>query len=202
MSERAAICATGLSEGWVSRRLARVDGEAHRAQPLSLEELSNAAADDEALDKERQRRRVRRAIDNEEALNAWCPPPSHEHMAEELTLDEQPIAWTVENLHETGTNTLVVAAYKTGKTVLALNLLKQLVDNEDFLGFKTFLPDDGRRVAWWNYELTADQARRWVREMGCEHPERLAHLPLRGYPMPLQTETVAEWAVRGDATTT
>lgn len=171
-------------------------GSVVEGEPLSLVALGEVAGDVEALDRERQRRRVRRAVDTEEVLSDWTPPPSHEHMGEELSLDERPMAWTVENLHETGTNTLVVAQYKTGKTVLALNLLKRLVDNEDFLGFKTHLPDDGRRVAWWNYELTADQARRWVRELGCEHPERLTHLPLRGYPMPLQAEPVVEWAVR------
>lgn len=145
---------------------------------------------------ERLRRQVKRAVDAEEALADWQEPPSHLHMGLELDLEERPIVWTVEDLHERGTNTLLVAGYKTGKTVLALNLLKSLADNEPFLGFKSALPDDGRRVAFWNYELTEDQARRWVRELGVEHPERISHLPLRGYRMPLQTDQIVEWAVR------
>jgi hypothetical protein len=176
-------------------RLAEWTHDVTSSESASMESLSSATDDDDALDRERQRRRVRRAIDAEDALTEWVAPPSHEHMGEELDLDETAINWTVEGLHERGTNTLVVAQYKTGKTVLALNLLKRLVDNEDFLGFKTLLPDDERRVAWWNYELTADQARRWVRELGVEHPERIAHLPLRGYPMPLAAEQIVDWTV-------
>lgn len=165
--------------------------------PVSAGELAafSAKPDQEAVDAERRRRQVRRAVDAEEALSDWEPPPSHEHMGLELDLSEKAIDWTVEGLHERGTNTLVVAGYKTGKTVLALNLLKRLVDNEDFLGHKTLLPDDGRRVAWWNYELTDHQARRWVRELGVEHPERLSHLPLRGYSLPLQVDQIVDWSV-------
>lgn len=145
---------------------------------------------------ERLRRLARRNVTSAETLADWQAPPSFTHMGEELHLEEKPLTWTVDHLHETGTNTLLVAGYKTGKTVLALNLAKALVDNEPFLDFKTSLPDDGRRVAWWNFELTEDQARRWVRELGVEHPERISHLPLRGYRMPLQTEQIVEWAVR------
>jgi hypothetical protein len=116
-------------------------------------------------------------------------------MAEELALADEPVDWLVEGMHVRGTNTMVVAGFKVGKTVLALNLMRSLVDGDDFLGFETALRDDGTRVAWSNYELTTAQARIWVRKLGVENPGLISHLSLRGYPMPLAAKHVMDFMV-------
>lgn len=200
LREQAVEGVTTPNAGWVTYGLSRQD-RAHLTNILrpaaasaevDVEELTELAGH---IRRERMRRLATKKLDAEEALAEWEAPPSYPHMGEELDLEELPIDWTVEGMHERGTNTLIVATFKAGKTVLALNLICALVDHGLFLGFKTCFPEDGRRVAWWNYELTENQARRWVRELGLEHPERVTHLPLRGYSMPLQAEQIVEWAV-------
>ncbi|MEU0159646.1 AAA family ATPase [Streptomyces sp. NPDC006261] len=141
------------------------------------------------------REKVRTAVKVRLASEGWEPPPTFGTMAEELLIEDGPIQWTVEGLHVTGFNTLVVAKYKTGKTTLALNLMRAFADSTPFLGeYKTSIPEGGQ-VAWWNFELDSRTARRWVRRMDVQNPERLVHLGLRGYAMPITSPVAADWAV-------
>lgn len=141
------------------------------------------------------RREARRTADAHEATALWEPPPSFETAAEELAEPDEPVTWTVTDLHPTGLNAILIAGFKVGKTTLALNLVRSLVDGAAFLdSYKTALPPEGR-VAWWNYELDTRQARRWMRSLVLERPERLWHLPMRGYSLPFTSPAGMNWAV-------
>src|SRR5205823_344175 len=93
-------------------------------------------------------------------------------------------------------NVVLAATLKAGKTHALFNLLKSLADGEPFLGeFETSLT---RKVAYFNYELGADMARQWIREIDVKEQDRVAPpLHLRGYNLPFwdqdEMERVAEW---------
>jgi hypothetical protein len=113
-------------------------------------------------------------------------------------LAHPPVAqkYTVAELHTAGGNTLLVAQFKAGKTTLALNLIAALADEEPFLGAYDVTKLSGS-IAWWNYELSADMAREWIRDIGVRNPQRVAEpLHLRGAMVPLWQDDVAERAVK------
>ncbi len=56
--------------------------------------------------------------------------------------------------------------------------------------------DPAGRVGWWNFELDPPQARRWVREMTISRPDRVCHLPFRGYGLPVESPVVVDEMVR------
>ena len=107
-------------------------------------------------------------------------PEPGKTLADDLANPPRERRFFVDQLHPDGGNSLLVAQYKTGKTTVLLNLAKSLADREPFLSRFDVAPLDGR-IAYWNYELDPDQFRRWVRDIGIDHPERIAEpLHLRG----------------------
>lgn len=80
--------------------------------------------------------------------------------------------YTVDELHITGSNTLVVSKYKVGKTVLMINLYRSLVNVEPFLGHFDVREHDGR-VAYLDYEMQEHQFRGWLVAGGELDTERM-----------------------------
>jgi hypothetical protein len=105
--------------------------------------------------------------------------------------EEQPMC--VEGLLGRGHNALLASQYKAGKTTLLMNLARSLTDGLPFLG----LYDTGLqgRVGYLNYELTDADAKRWLRDLKLEHPERAFVVGLRGQPNPLASERGRDWLV-------
>ena len=146
-------------------------------------------------ERERVRQAARRTVREEAALADWEVPPSIPNLAAVLEADRPLRPMTIEGLHYTGTNTVIISGYKTGKTTLALNLLKSLADGEKFLG-RYEVNQPAGRVAWWNGELTLDTAIDWLRDLSFSNVDRLALWPLRGHSLPLRSELGAQTAVR------
>lgn len=146
------------------------------------------------VEKLRRQRRARALVSAEEAAADFTPPPTRLTLKDELLVERPPLAYTLSDLHPTGSNAILAAQYKTGKTTLALNLVRALADGEKFLGGFDAATFSGR-VAWWNYELTEDQALAWLVEMKIENPDRVALVNLRDYRVPLQTPVGEDWAV-------
>lgn len=116
-------------------------------------------------------------------------------MEDVLKQPEQPIQWRIEYLLQAEHNTTVAAAAKTGKTVLAINRLKSLVDGTEFLGrFPVITPVEGN-VAYFNYELGERQMHAWIRSAQIKRPERLWVRNLRGKGLYLQDDTACEATV-------
>jgi hypothetical protein len=96
-----------------------------------------------------------------------------------LAVADEPQAYRVAGLWPIGGRVLLAAQYKAGKTTLLDNLVRALVDDEPFLGRFDVEPIAGRVVIIDN-ELDERMLRRWLREQGIAHPERVAVLSLRG----------------------
>jgi hypothetical protein len=137
---------------------------------------------------------VEAELRREQAAATLDFPDSDWTLADELERPEDDDeVWTLEGLQHSGTNLLLAAQFKTGKTTFGLNLLKALADDGSFLGRFPAYP--AGRVGYWNYELTAAQWRSWVRRIGIEHPKGASALHLRGHRLPLIVPEVADWAV-------
>lgn len=123
--------------------------------------------------------------------------PNVGYTLEEFLEEDDSLPETViEELHYRGSNTLLVAEYKTGKTTLEINLARALADGEPFLGrFGVNMPFG--RIAFLNYEMSDSQFRHWCREAGIVNRDRVLPLNLRGHQLPFwEEETMlrtAEW---------
>jgi len=147
------------------------------------------------MERQRALREATRRLDEEDQTRSLVIPPSTFSLAEELAIEEPPLAWTVGGLHPTGANTLLAAQFKVGKTTLGLNLLRSLVDGAMFLGERPVARPEGR-VAYWNYEVSDRQFRKWLREADVKRPEDAAVWNLRDYRLPLTSAVGEDLAVR------
>lgn len=176
-----------------------VAGASSPAQPAPDDEAAQLAQAvayfaTEAYVREKARRLARERADNEDAAANWRPPVWVADLAAELQVPDEPVTYRIDGLLPSRGNVILTAQFKAGKTTMMNTLLWSLADGHRFLGhFETVMPE--RRIACWNYEVDAAQWRRWVRDVQIENAERVTHLPLRGYRMPLRDPRVEAWAV-------
>ena len=175
--------------GWTAERVLALLKDAPEYEPT--------AADDPEVQAYAKRLRVQRAakrlVDAEEAASVEFPD-SRLTLAEELEIVEEDADYTIDELLPIGGNVLLAAKYKAGKTTLDLNAVRAMADGEAFLGAYGVRKLSGR-VAYWNYELTDRQCRKWLREMEIRKLDRASVLHLRGYRLPLDLPGVEDWAV-------
>lgn len=174
--------------------------------PVSREELIVRTREtDEAAEHLRLERVVQAAeqlrISNEARLlvaaEGWTPPESLGTLADQLLLDPEPPRWHWEGLVQVNWNVLVIAQAKAGKTTLALNFLRSLADGTPLFDKYTPEPlDTGRTIAWWNAELSQNQAMEWVRDLGIQNTDAVVPLHMRGRRMPFTAPAVRDWTVQ------
>jgi hypothetical protein len=155
---------------------------------------AHARAVENAVRDLRVKEEAGRAFAAELAARNFRIPPSRFTLTEELLEPDQPTTYAVEELLPTGGNALLAAQFKAGKTTLVTNLLKAYADGEPFLGRFGVNPGPGR-IAIFNYELSPDQYRRWLREAGIVNTDRIAVLHLRGYRLPITAPSVEDFIV-------
>jgi len=175
-----------------------VDEEARPADTQSDESAHTMADARQAyLEAEVERlqlqRDARRLLDEREAAAAWREPPSWDLPAL-LAMPEEPLMFTVAELMPTGSNVLLTAQFKAGKTTLVSHLAACLADGKAFLGRFDVTPGAGR-IALWNYEVSPAQFAAWLRRLSIGAAERVVGINLRGYVMPLLTPRAEGWAV-------
>lgn len=103
----------------------------------------------------------------------------------------------VEGMNPSGGNVLMAALRKTGKTVLAMNLAKSLVDGVPFLG------RDVRQIQenliYFNYELTEEMFIDWMRGLNIKNTHKIKVLHLRGHSLPIwepaEEDRLVEWLI-------
>lgn len=158
---------------------------------------------DAALEKELQRQRVQseaRVIIASEAAPDVALPDALPIDYLDAGIEE--IAYSIMDWHVEGGNSLLVAQYKTGKTSLAINLYRSLVNTEPFLGAYTTREQDGR-IAYFDYEMIEDQFRLWLKAGGDLNTNKMVTpFHLRGKTLPLWDKRtrakVVEWLKRND----
>ncbi|WP_345457613.1 AAA family ATPase [Nocardioides marinquilinus] len=166
-----------------------------------LEALTHTANDEDdaavtrALEKLRVNERARDLHRAEKADREFRAPASDLDLAAALARPREPLSYTIDRLHPTGSNSLIAAQYKVGKTTLMANLLKSYADGDKFLGEFTVEPGPGR-IAFFNYELTDSMLYdEYLVPMGIENTGRVAVLNLRGANFDLRSPAAFDFAV-------
>ncbi len=115
-----------------------------------------------------------------------------------LAVPDPPAVYRIDGLLPVGGRAVLAAQYKAGKTTVRDNLVRALVDGGDFLGRFTVDRPAGRVVII-DDELDERMLRRWLREQGVVHTDRVHVLSLRGrlgtFDL-LDPDTRAEWATK------
>jgi hypothetical protein len=99
------------------------------------------------------------------------------------------------DLWPTGGRMLLAAQWKAGKSTLVGNLVRALVDGDQFLGH--FTPRQANRVILIDDELDERTLQLWFREQHITNTDRVTLLPLRGRVAAfdiLDPDSRAEWA--------
>ena len=144
---------------------------------------------DAELNRARIRRDVKRVLDAEEANSHYDRFEYVDNLENELNLPDEEVSWTIENLIPTGSNVTLTAQYKAGKTTLVNNLAKSLADGSQFLNY--FKPaNHAGRVVIFNYEVSKNQYRRWMKDVAIEHKRRITMVHLRGKSVPIISDYV------------
>lgn len=155
------------------------------------------AADRAALIRERATAKARARVADEVAEAAFAEPDlGPTSLTELLALPPQPKRWTIEGLHRTGSNRLLTAQYKTGKTTTVLNEIRSLVDGWPLYERFTVEQVTDGSVVFFNYEVDADQIREWFGELAIRNTDRVHVFNLRGIRMSLTSDKGMATAVR------
>ncbi|MFC4903451.1 AAA family ATPase [Kocuria oceani] len=122
------------------------------------------------------RAEAKRRLDAQECDAQAIPAPVR--LDEFLAVPDEETAYRVEQLWPTGGRVMLAAQYKAGKTTLMGNLLRALVDGDDFLGEFSTAPV--RDVVLIDNELDPRTVRRWLRAQGIRNQAAVRVLPIRG----------------------
>lgn len=130
-----------------------------------------------AVLQERVRRDAKRIVDD-----ADRPPiqfPTIETLQERLARPVEPIVWRIEQWQPHGSNLLLSAPFKGGKTQLRNNYIRSNVDGDPFLGEYQVRPTSGT-VAVIDIEMGHTQGETWLREQSIRATDRVLPVWLRG----------------------
>ncbi|MCZ4585349.1 AAA family ATPase [Rhodococcus opacus] len=131
------------------------------------------------------------------AASNWTPPPRAKEILVELAEDTPPVQFAVEDLAPVGSNVLLVAEAKAGKTTLVMNLVVAMVKGDKFLDRYAIKLPEGSSITYSNFELEGNMAKNWLRDMrvaddASDHQHRLFVDSWKGYPLPLPAEHVED----------
>jgi hypothetical protein len=146
------------------------------------------------IEVQRRRRVARRFLDDEEAVKD-LPAPTTRNVTDELALPEEDVTYRVDRVLPVDANVVLAAGFKAGKTTLVNHLARCLVDGVPLFGRFDVTPLAGRVVIF-NYEVSAGQYRRWLRDAGIEATDDVIVCHLRGQRIPIQTRKGEDLAVR------
>lgn len=182
-----------LADKWRSKASgARKDGPlpapweegGNTASTVTPEAEPPAASEDYArrlaaeVDRLRVQQDARRALaqENRAAPDMPAAIPLDELLANDL---DEP-RWRIDGLWPAGARVNLVAGPKAGKTTTVGNVVRALVDGEDFLGRASRALDAGEKVVIFDTEMTPLQLQDWYRDLGVQHPGKVQVVPLVG----------------------
>ena len=148
---------------------------------------------DEEIEKQTARDAARRHIANINASNRYNLPDHATTLTEELNKPDEPIRYIIDQLWPNGANISLTATYKAGKTSTINNIIKALTDNQPLFGHYT--TNHTGRIAYWNYEVAANQIRIWLREVNIKNSDNITLLNMRGHTWPITTQYVTDQTI-------
>lgn len=160
-------------------------------------------ADDSLMTAARKRMRTWDVEDLARQMRAqrvFTPPPTDVSYtwAHRASTPRPPVQFAVEGIAAVGQNVTITGQYKAGKTLLALNLVRSLVDGQPFLSeFKVNGGAGSSRVGFWSMEMSQTDLDGYVDPMAIttDGGQRLALLNGRGYGVNILTDVGKQWAV-------
>lgn len=126
--------------------------------------------------RERARRLARQRLDREDA--GPIVEPACFRLREWLREPDPVTPWRIAGWQPAESRVLLAAARKTGKTTFVASLVRSLLDGDLWLGAAAVTPMSGT-VALLDTEMST-QLKRWYRDQGIVHDDRLAVFPLKG----------------------
>lgn len=124
------------------------------------------------------RDRARREHDAEASGDTITNIPTPASGTDFLSIVDPPVTWLLQGLQPIGTNALLAAQAKSGKTTMVTNLIKALTDHTTFLG--EHMNHFNGTVTLIDDELDDRMLRRWLNNIGLKYPENLRVVTLRG----------------------
>lgn len=135
------------------------------------------------------------------AASTWSAPDQDENtentgsLFDQLVRERPQLPQLIEGLAGRVHNVSITAPYKTGKTTFGINVMRSLVDEDEFLGRATHLPAGGN-VGWWNGEMDIEDWLDYARPVDPENGDRIFPLHLRGRSVPILSDVAAEWTIK------
>ena len=177
--------------------------QGYGSAPSSLGTLPPPAGDDgdgewpalgvTPLEAEIERQRIRKEaaefLREEEASKTFKEPIFIRSLSDELQMPEIEAQWVIRDIFPQGANISITAQYKAGKTTLVNNLAKSLADGLKFLDYFQE-PIHPRRIVIFNYEVSENQYRRWMKDVSIKHADHITLVHLRGERLPLISDRV------------
>jgi len=155
------------------------------------------ARDPLEVEVERQRMRLEasKIIKQEEAAKQYKDPVFITSLKDELQLPEKQAQWVIRDVFPQGANISITAQYKAGKTTLVNALAKSLADGTKFLEYFQE-PIHPRRIVIFNYEVSENQYRRWMKDVNIKHADHVTLVHLRGERLPMIVDRVQELVIK------
>ena len=124
-------------------------------------------------------------------------PPELLTLRDRLARPRTPTRWRIDGWQPAGSRVVLAAQFKAGKTTLVGNLVRSLVDGDDWLDKHEVTQVSGT-VAVLDFEMGADQLDDWLRDQRIHNDDRVlvdpdARAGRRVRP-PRRAQVLAEWA--------
>lgn len=146
------------------------------------------------LERQRIRKEAARILKEEEASSTYKEPIFVRSLDEELKLPEIEAQWVIRDIFPQGANISITAQYKAGKTTLINDLARSLADGTKFLDYFQE-PIHPRRIVIFNYEVSENQYRRWMKDVSIQHADHVTLVHLRGERLPLISDRVQKLVI-------
>lgn len=143
--------------------------------------------------KQTARETVRKEITETNAANRYQLPTYTQNLTDELQQPDEQTQYIINDLWPTGANISLTATYKAGKTSTINNIIKALADQQPLFGH--FQTNHTGRIAYFNYEVSPNQMRRWLRETNITNEQLIQIIHMRGHTWPLTSDYVIKQTI-------
>ena len=150
------------------------------------------AIDDERI-KQTARDTIRKEITETNAAHRYQLPTYTQTLTDELQQPDEQTHYIINQLWPTGANISLTATYKAGKSSTILNVIKSLTDHTPL--FEHFQTNHQGRIAYLNYEVAANQMRRWFKDVNITNTDNIQLINMRGHTWPLLSDYVIKQTI-------